>query len=380
VQQFGDSSAERSGLSRRAFLGRAGGIGATVMMGSVLVACGGSDSGGSGSGSKLDTVKITLPSDVTLVLWAVDYLSEDLGYYEEEGIAVERVPFAGGPLAMQGLLSNAGNTNLQTPGEALAAISRDQPVKALMAHTNKPGAILIVSEAFAKQIGVTADDSLEAKIAALGSVKGARWAITAPGSQTDGLTRMAVKQFGLDPDKDAQIVPLQTAANNLPALQNNRIDGFIAQSPVPEQAFVELRAVPLLSVAEGDVQGGDRLAGQTLFARSSDLDANPELFSKLVRANVRALRVLVETPDKARDTLRKTRFADIDKTIWPLMWENNLPTWRSPYVSADSLSAWVENGLVADVSDPSELSLDDAIESRFVDQAVKSIGWNAPKA
>lgn len=377
--QLGDSLAERDALSRRAFLGRAGGIGATAMLGPLLVACG-SSSGGSGGGSKLSKVKITLPSDVTLVLWSVDYLSEDLGYYKDEGIAVERAPFGGGPLAMQALLTGAGNANLQTPGEGLGAIARHQPVKALMAHTNKIGAILVVSQQFAKKIGVTANDSVAAKIAALGSVKGARYAITAPGSQTDGLTRLFLKQAGLDPDKDAQIVPLQTAANNIPALQNNRIDGFIAQSPVPEQAMVQLGAVPLLAVANGDVRGGDRMAGQTLFARASDLEAHPDLYAKLVRANVRAMQVLVETPDKARDLLRRTRFARIDAKIWPLMWRNNLPTWRSPYVTADSLAAWVDYGLVAGATDASKLSLDSAIDSRFVDEAVKAIGWNPPKA
>jgi ABC-type nitrate/sulfonate/bicarbonate transport system substrate-binding protein len=191
---------------------------------------------------------------------------------------------------------------------------------------------------------------------------------------------MAVKQFGLDPDSDARIVPLETAANNIPALQNQRIDGFIAQSPVPEQAVVQLGAVPLLSVANGDIRGADRLAGQTLFAHASDVDANPKLFSKLVRANVRALKVLVETPDKARDRVRRTRFSDIDEKIWPLVWKNNLPTWRTPYVSADSLAAWVQNGLVAGESDPAKLSLHDAIEPRFVNDAVKATNWTPPKA
>ena len=346
------------------------------MLGSVLVACGDdAATGASGGGGK---VKITLPSDVTLVLWAVDYLSEDLGFYEEEGLTIERVPFGGGPLAMQGLLSGAGTANLQTPGEFLGAVAKNQELKALMSHTNVIGATLVVSERFAKRIGVTAEDSAEAKTAALGSVKGARYAITAPGSQTDALTRMAVRQFGLDPDSEARIVPLQTAANNLPALQNDRIDGFIAQSPVPEQAIVDLKAVPLLSVTDGDIRGAERLAGQTLVARASDIESEPELFERLVRANVRGLQVLVETPDKARDRLRKSRFADVDDRIWPLMWRNNLPTWRSPYVASDSLGAWVENGLVEGESDPAALSLDETIEPRFVEEAVKAVGWEPP--
>jgi NitT/TauT family transport system substrate-binding protein len=382
VQRSGSSLTEQDGLSRRGFLGRAGGLGATALFGSVLVACGDSDGGAaaqSDGGSKLDKVKITLPSDVTLVLWSVDYLSEDLGYYKDEGITVERMPFGGGPLAMQGLLSGAGAGTLQTPGEFLGALAKNQKLKALMSHTNAIGARMVVSERFAQRLGVTPDDSIEAKIAAIGSVKGARYAISAPGSQTDGLTRMMLKQSGLDPDGDARIIPLQTGANYLPALANDRIDGFVSgDSPVPELAILEHKAVPLLSVPDGEIRGAERLAGQTLVARASDIEANPERFAKLVRANVRALQTLLDDPEKARDLLRKTRFGDVDRKIWELMWRNNLPTWRSPYVATESLAAWVENGLIPGTSDPGELPLDDAIEPRFVEDAVKSIGWDAP--
>jgi NitT/TauT family transport system substrate-binding protein len=382
VQRLGDrSEVEDNRLSRRTLLGRAGGLGVTAMLAPVLVACGESSEGGSPAKSKgRKTVKITLPSNVTLVLWAVDYLSEDLGYYKEEGLTIKRVPFGGGPLAMQGLLSGAGTGTLQTPGEMLTAIAKQQKLKALMAHTNSIAATLVVSKDFAAKIGVSASDSTQAKAAALASVKGARYAISAPGSQTDGLTRMALKQFGLRPDADARIVPLQSAANYLPALENNRIDAFISgDSPVPEQAQVKFDAVPLLSISNGDIHGAERMAGQTFAARASDVESDPDLFARLVRANVRAMKVIVETPDKARDTLRKTRFAKVEEEIWPLMWRNSLPIWKSPYVSSDALGAWIENGLIAGQSDPAKLNLDGAIESRFVDEAVKAVGWNAPK-
>jgi NitT/TauT family transport system substrate-binding protein len=381
VQRLGDyRDVGDSRLSRRALLGRAGGLGVTAMLAPVLIGCGDSSEGGSTARAKSKTVTITLPSDVTLVLWSVDYLSEDLGFYKDEGIQVKRMPFGGGPLAMQGLLSGAGTGTLQTPGEMLTAIAKRQKLKALMSHTNLIGARLVVSKQFAAKLGVTAQDSVEDKIAALSAAKGARYAISAPGSQTDGLTRMALKQFGLRPDVDAKIVPLQTAANYLPALQNNRIDAFVSgDSPVPERAEVKFGAVPLLSVPNGDIRGAERMAGQTFTVRTQDVERDPELFSGFVRANVRAMQVIVDTPDKARDTLRKTRFQDVEAEIWPLMWSNSLPTWRSPYVSSDALGAWIQNGLIAGQSDPAKLALGDAIDSRFVDDAVKAVGWNPPR-
>jgi len=95
---------------------------------------------------------------------------------------------------------------------------------------------------------------------------------------------------------------------------------------------------------------------------------------------VRALRVLLEEPDRARDTLRKRRFAGVDADMWSLMWQNNLPSWKSPFVSRDALAAWITGGLVADHTDVGKFPLDDAIEPRFVDEAVKSLKWSAPAA
>jgi ABC-type nitrate/sulfonate/bicarbonate transport system substrate-binding protein len=384
VQRSSDGD-ERSGeLSRRTFLTRAGGMGVAAFMGAGLVACGDSDSGpssgsASGSSKRLTTVKIIQPSDVTLVLWSVDYLSEDLGFYKGEGLAVERVPLLGGPVALQGLLSGAGACNISTPGEMLGAIGKGQGVKALMSHTNRTAATLVIAESFAKKLGVSAQDSAAAKTSALGGVKGARFGITTPGSQTDGFTRMALKQAGLDPDKDARIVPLQTAANSLAALEKSRIDGFMALSPVTEQAIVKLKAVPLLAVTAGDIRDAYRLQGQTLMARTSDLEAHPELYQKLVRANVRAMKVLVEEPDRARDVLRKTRFADVDEGMWALMWKNNLPTWRTPFIAREALAAWLESGLVADQTDVAGFPFDRATESRLVEEAVDAVGWNVPR-
>jgi NitT/TauT family transport system substrate-binding protein len=374
------SSELEQGFSRRTLLTRAGALGLGALMANSLVACGDEPGAAPTASGGVTTVKIIQPSDVTLVLWSVDYLSEDLGLYKEEGLAVKRVPLLGGPVALQGLLSGAGAGNISTPGEMLGAVAKRQPVKALMSHTNLTAATLVVSKAFASKLGVTADDALADRTAALGKQRNARFGITTPGSQTDGFTRMALKQAGLDPDKDARVVPLQNAANSMAALQNGRIDGFMALSPVTEQAIVKFGAVPLLAVTKGDIKDAYRLQGQTLMARAGDIEANPDLYGKLVRANVHALRVLLEEPERARDTLRKRRFAGVDADMWSLMWQNNLPSWKSPFVSRDALAAWITGGLVADHTDVGKFPLDDAIEPRFVDEAVKSLKWSAPAA
>ncbi|GAA0378734.1 sulfonate ABC transporter substrate-binding protein [Acrocarpospora corrugata] len=342
----------------------------------LLSACA-DDTGTTGAGPKHRTVKLIHASKDPLVLWSVTYLAEDMGFYQEEGLTVERVLLAGGPAALTGLLSGAGDANLSAPGELLAAATKGQRLKVLLAHTNSMPSIFVLSKKFAERVGVTAESPLEERRTAIGKVKGGRFGITAPGSQTDGFTRLALKQAGLDPGKDASIVPLQTAANSLAALANDQIDGFIGVPPSAEKAVFQFGAVPLLVNQEGDISGGDRLQGMTVQARAQDVDARPDLYKAFVRADIRATKALVDDPDKAAALLRKTRFGQFEEPIWNYAWKLLQSSWGSPYVTQDSLAAWFDNGLVAGAT-AAGFPFGDVVDMRFADEAVAALGWKPP--
>lgn len=175
----------------------------------------------------------------------------------------------------------------------------------MAAHTNSMPSMLVISKKFAERVDVSASSSLAERKAAIGRVPGGRFGITAPGSQTDGFTRLALKQAGLEPGKDARIVPLQTSSNSLAALANKQIDGFIGVPPAAEKAVLEFAAVPLLVNQAGEIEGADRVQGMTVQARAEDVDENPDLYRALVRADVRAMRAIVENPEEAGALLRK---------------------------------------------------------------------------
>ncbi|WP_055479956.1 ABC transporter substrate-binding protein [Sphaerimonospora mesophila] len=364
--------------SRREFLRWAGVAGAAAAAVPALSACAGDDrTTSAGGGGKPRTVKLIHASKDPLVLWSITYLAEDKGFYKEEGLAVERVLLGGGPAALTGLLSGAGDANLSAPGELLSAVSKGQRLKVLLAHTNSMPSMFVVSKKFADRIGVTAESPLDDRKTAIGKVKGGRYGITAPGSQTDGFTRIALKQAGLDPVKDAKIVPLQTAGNSLAALANDQIDGFVGVPPVAEKAVLELDAVPLLINQEGEISGADRLQGMTLQAREQDVAANPDLYEAVMRAEVRGMRALLDDPDEAGALLRKTRFSQLEEPIWNYAWKLLQSSWGSPHVTRDSLAAWFDHGLVAD-ADAGDFPFDDVVDMRFVDAALSALGWRPP--
>ena len=326
----------------------------------------------------LRKVKLIHPAPVALPLWSVTFLAEDLGFYKEEGLAVERINLANGPAAMTALLAGEGTASMATPGEMLAANAKGQPVKAIMSYTKTDAYSILVGKPFADQHKLTAASALQAREAALKAHKGVRIGITTPGSATDLMARAALRQVGLDPTRDAAIVPLQSTANTVAALANNAVDACVTLSPFTEQTISEFGAVPLLTVATGELKQAFRLQGQCLQARPDDMKARPDLYAALVRADVRALRVLLEKPDQARDVLRKTRYAAIKEAIWPTVWANQLRTFVSPIVPRDAMRAWLETGTIQGNPDPANYPYQDVIDMSYVEDALKKIGWALP--
>ena len=321
--------------------------------------------------------KITIvhPVASNLLLWSVTYLAEDNGFYKEAGFEIERVGLAGGPASMAGLLAGEGLMNASAPGECLSANARGQRVKIIESYTKSDAYTLTVTKEFADEQGVTADSSFEERQAALKGAKGKRFGITAPGSQSDLTTRMALAQVGLDPAADATIVPAGTFPNVITAMSQGALEGGVLLAPLNEQAIAEFGFVPLLSIAKGELPQAGRLQGQVLEAMPADIDATPDLFAAFVKADLRALQMIHETPNEVRDLLRKTRFSAVPEQNWQAVWEGQLPTFSSPYVPEDSLRAWLETGTIGGNPDPNTFPYKEVIDMRFVDQGLKELNW-----
>ncbi len=326
-----------------------------------------------------EKVKVIHASPATLLVWSVSYLAEDMGYYKEEGLEIERLGLGGGPAAMTALLAGEGTMNISAPGECLTANARGQRIKIIQAYTRSDPYTISVTKAFADANGVTAASPREQREKALIAMKGKRIGVTAPGSNTDLVVRMALSQASLDPASDVTIVPAGSIVNIISALSQGELDGGALLAPFTEQAGVEFGAIPLLAIAAGDIPQAGRLQGQVLEVRPDDLEARRDLFAAFVRADLRALKFLQEDPNGARDKLRQTRFPKIDDAIWPDVWASTLPIFVSPYVSRDSIQAWLETGTIGGNPDPNTFPYDEIIDMSLVDEGLQKLGWS-PKS
>ena len=361
-----DMTTPKKTISRRSLLRTGAATGLAALMAPGLV--------GRARAQGQGHLRVIHASPATLVLWSVTYLAEDMGFYADEGLTIERLPLNGGPVAMTALVAGEGDLQLATPGEALSAVSRGQDIRILESYTATDAYSLCVGKAFAEAQGVTADSPLEARTAAAAALSGAKLGITAPGSATDLITRMALKQVGLNPDTDAELVPMGSIVNVVSGLSNGAVDGGALLAPFTEQTAHEFGVVPLLGVATGEIPEAARLQGQALHARGQDIDARAEDFAAFVRADLRALKMILDDPDAARDKLRATRFAQIDEAVWPAVWAGQLATFRTPRVTEDGLRAWLETGSIGGNPDPATFPYEPMIHMAFVDQGLAKLG------
>lgn len=355
-------------ISRRQLLGVAGTVGLSAIAAPFLRR-------EARAANRKGHLRVIHASPATLVLWSVTYLAEDMGFYADEGLTIERLPLNGGPVAMTALVAGEGDLQVATPGEALSAVSRGQDIRILESYTVTDAYSLCVGKSFAESQGVTAQSSLEQRSAAAAALKGAKLGITGPGSATDLITRMSLKQVGLNPDSDVQLVPMSSIVNVVSGLSNGAIDGGALLAPFTEQTMHQFGVVPLLGVAVGEVPEAARLQGQALHARGADVENRAEDFAAFVRADLRALKLIREDPEAARDKLRTTRFSQIDKAIWPAVWAGQLATFQTPRVIADGLRAWLETGSIGGNPDPDTFPYGSMLTMQFVEDGLDKLGW-----
>src|SRR5262249_12298792 len=113
----------------------------------------------------------------------------------------------------------------------LRAQLKGQGLVAIGATMNQLIHIVVVSNQALEKAGVTKDEPLEKRTAAL---KDLRIGITAAGGGADIIMRMLLTRAGLNPDRDATLIALGDGATMVAALETDQIDAYINGSPWPE--------------------------------------------------------------------------------------------------------------------------------------------------
>jgi NitT/TauT family transport system substrate-binding protein len=209
-----------------------------------LAGCGG-DAGGSGG---LTQVTVTsLPS----AFLASMYVAEKRGLFEDEGLDLEIVELQSGVDGVSAVVS--GTAQFADMGfDDLATLAEEGENSLVMVH-NLVGRVtftLVMNPEVARERGVSRESPIEERYAAL---EGLKLGVTSPGAASDKYLRYYLREAGLDPERDAEIIAIGDGASLLAALETGQIDAYQLSPPTPYVAEAEGFGTVLIDGPAGDV-------------------------------------------------------------------------------------------------------------------------------
>lgn len=285
--------------------------------------------------TEVETVELRMATSGTTLLWIHMWIADEMGFFEAEGLEVEIIETPSGVTATQALLSGEVDVVNAPVGHVLDAVrEHDRAVKAVAGLVSENANTMVMSTEWAEDKGVTEDSPIEERVEAL---RGARIGVVGPGSAVDDFARFVLETYGLDPDRDVELVGVGSSGAMAPAMSAGEVDAFVAGSPAAETSIVRGEAIKLISGPSGDVPA---MAGQLFVAAVVSqqlIDERPEVVERIVRALYETQQFVVNSSDEVRDHLRESRFQDIEEEVWQMAWENTSPSYAAdPVISEEA--------------------------------------------
>ena len=211
-------------------------------------------------------------------------LASERGFFKNEGLNVEFVPFRGGPnlvkavIAGEILLGAAGSTDILVFREA------GMPLKMVATHTEGNHFTLNVSP----------------EIQNVAELKGKSIGVTSVGATTWVFARMVAKHQGWDPDRDVKVVGLGGLDAQLAALARKEIHAFVwgdggAVTQLQGKSRVLMR---LDSVTP-------KWISQIQYVSEDGIKKNGDAIRKVMKGVFQALRFMTSNPPEAAEIVSK---------------------------------------------------------------------------
>jgi NitT/TauT family transport system substrate-binding protein len=209
-------------------------------------------------------------------------ISEQLGYFKDEGLDVEISDFAGGAKALQALVGGSADVVSGAFEHTINMQSRNQFIEAFVLQGRAPQIAL----------GVSTKNIPHYK--SLADLKGKKIGVSAPGSSTNMVANLVLSRAGIKAS-DVSYVGVGTAAGALAALRSGQIDAMSNTDPVmtmlEQKGDVKIISDTRTLKGTLEVFGGPMPAA-CLYAPAEFVQKNPNTCQALANAIVHGLKWL----------------------------------------------------------------------------------------
>ncbi|WP_114813345.1 ABC transporter substrate-binding protein [Paraburkholderia kururiensis] len=249
-----------------------------------------------------DSSKITIMvGGATKIIYLPAKLTEQLGYFKEEGLDVEIQSQPAGVDAENELLAGAVQGVVGFYDHTIDLQSKGKEVEALVIFGQVPGEVEMVATKAAGSLKSMAD------------VKGKTLGVTGLGSSTSFLTQYLAQRAGV-PSTQYTLLPVGADASFIAAIKQSRIDAGMTTEPTVSQllktgdakVLVDMRTLDGTRAALGGTYPASSFYVQRAWAESHKDEA-----AKLARAFVKTLNfIATHSADEIADKMPKDYYGN----------------------------------------------------------------------
>ena len=233
--------------------------------------------------------KVRVVVATSSMAFLVPFIAKDRGFYLKNGAEVEIIQMRPN-IAVAALLSGEIDY-IQLIGSAIRSAARGLPVRAISTSIKSPFFSIIAQN----------------KFKSLKELKGATIGITSIGGTNHISTRLTLKQFGLDPEKDVKLIAIGDEKLMYDAFKIGRTEAVVLAPPYSIQ--LKREGFPILANTAQYVTIPFSGLGTTL----DRIKNNRAQIKKLLKGEIEGLRYLRDNPAGTVEVIRK-RFSMDDKT------------------------------------------------------------------
>jgi len=290
-------------------------------------------------------------------------ITEQLGYFKDEGLNVKISDFKGGSAALRAVVGGSADVVSGAYEHTINMAARGQKFQAFVLQGRAP------------QISIGVSTTKVPNYKSPRDLKGLKIGVSAPGSSTNMFANYVLEKGGLGP-KDVSFVGVGTGSAAIAAIQNGQVDAISNVDPVmtmlEKQGAVKVIFESRTPKGTEQVFGGPMPAA-SLYAPVEFVQKNPNTAQALANAVVRALLWLDKaTPQQILATVPES-YQLGDKAMYLFAYDNVRDA-----ISKDGLipEAGAKTALkVLKASNPkvdySKVKLADTYTNRFAQNALK---------
>ncbi|MCH5583396.1 ABC transporter substrate-binding protein [Shimazuella sp. AN120528] len=315
------------------------------------------------SNSSSPKVKIMV-GGMEKIIYLPAKLTENLGYFKQEGVDVQLINQGSGQTAEEALIAGQVDGVVGFYDHTIDLQAKGKNLTSVIQFASTPGETLMVS------------NKLLGQVKGIQDLKGKKIGVTSLGASTNFLANYLVTKGGYT-SKDYIPVPVGSGNTLIASMQQGRIDLAVTTEPTVSLLEAKHLATPLVDMSgeEGTKQalGGDYPAS-SLYMQSDYVKSHPEVVQKIVNAFQKTLKYIqTHKPEEIASKMPSEYYAG-DKDLYIKALKHSISMFTAdgkmpadgPTKVYDVLSTFKPKLKQANIK------LEDTYTTKFVDQASKS--------